>query len=691
MHWLVKSLVSSGKLGSDAVTPAPGMPTSRVWELVERAAGTPEDQLVPLVAQRLRLQPADLSNPTAGPLRIIPEKLARELNVLPLRENDQKLVVASADPMDFNAEQKLGFAAGRTIEFVLAGPRALERALRSAYPPEAALEALLSGRDQLLDAVSIVQEQKHEDISARDLEAAPVVKLTNMILSDAIRDRASDIHIEPVGTSGVVRVRVDGVMRMSMQLPLQALGRVISRIKILSNLDIADRVRPQDGRTRVRIGDREYDLRVSTVPLQGGEKAVIRVLAQGHDIRLGQLGLPPHELARVQKLLGQRDGIVAVTGPTGSGKTTTLYAALRELTDGTLNIVTVEDPVEYRIAGISQIQVEPRRGVTFASALRAVLRQDPDVILLGEMRDTETAGIAVQAAMTGHLVLGTLHANDAVGSVARLVDLGVERASLADSLRGALAQRLVRKLCSRCSAPVGDTLLPDEQRLAAKYGVKPLRRPVGCDVCAQSGYYGRLPVVEVMIVTPEIQQLIARGASSAELQRAALTGGMRPLQVVGLDSVKSGDTTLHEIERVLGEMSEETAAALAVAEEPTGPHILMADDDEVVRMVAREILEDAGYKVSEVENGRQALERLRTGAYSLLISDLDMPEVDGLTLLKRLRANASSAALPIIVLTGSESAEPAVMEAGADDYIRKPIEPARFIARVKAVLRRASI
>jgi Tfp pilus assembly pilus retraction ATPase PilT/ActR/RegA family two-component response regulator len=376
-----------------------------------------------------------------------------------------------------------------------------------------------------------------------------------------------------------------------------------------------------------------------------------------------------------------------VTGPTGSGKTTTLYAAIRELASGKVNIMTVEDPVEYELAGITQIQVEPKRGVTFASALRAILRQDPDVVFVGEIRDLETAEIAVQASMTGHLVLATLHTNDAVGIIPRLVDLGLSRASVAGSLRGVVAQRLVRRLCEHCGVKISGDLTEAEALLSRRDRVRPVVRAVGCQRCSQSGYRGRIVVAAVLVNTPDLQDVIARGGTTAELQQAAVAGGMRSMRDPALDLVAAGTTTLEEVERVLGEGAEEKPA-------PTidQPHVLLADDDVVVRTLARGLMEKNGLRVTEVGDGRAAVEQLvQDPDYSLLVLDLNMPAMGGLDVLRHVRKTGSIAALPVVVLTGSEeqASEADVMDAGADDYIRKPIDPPRFVARVKSVLRRA--
>ena len=329
-----------------------------------------------------------------------------------------------------------------------------------------------------------------------------------MIIRDGIAQQASDIHIEPGRKIGAVRYRVDGVLRKHMDLPMPAMNRIISRIKILAKLDIADRLRPQDGKARVRVKNSAYDLRISTLPAAGAEKCVIRILDSSAALTLDDLDLPALELERMRQLLSNREGVLVVTGPTGSGKTTTLYGGLRELADGKVNIMTVEDPIEYDLPAITQTQIETKQGVTFTSTLRAILRQDPDVILVGEIRDKETADTAAQAAMTGHLVLTTVHANDAVSAVSRLADLGLPYMTISAVMKGAVAQRLLRRVCSSCAEPVRGVLTPDERRLTENHGMEPVVRAVGCADCGFTGYRGRLPVVEVLTVGPRFQHAV---------------------------------------------------------------------------------------------------------------------------------------------------------------------------------------
>ena len=685
-HWLLQVAKGAG-LTVGSLQLAPGTPPLSAWRAVVGASAVTEDELAQLVAAHYRLGVADFDQAQARALRLIPESAARRYAIFPLREDDRQIHVATLDPTDLTVEQAVGFASGRRPVLEVAGPTALQEALDLAYAPERVASGLVdSAGADVEDAVRVVEEMEPQVLPAEAVEAPPIVKLANVILRAATTGRASDIHLEPGRGQGVVRFRVDGVLHKYMDLPMPVLNRVVSRIKILGKLDIADRLRPQDGRARIEVEGRTYDLRLSTVPARDAEKVVIRILDPESSKRLEDLDLTGRELNQVERLLSFRNGILIVTGPTGSGKTTTLYAAIRRLATGEVNIMTVEDPVEYELKGITQIQVEPRRGVTFASALRAILRQDPDIVFVGEIRDLETAEIAVQASMTGHLVLATLHTNDAVGVVPRLCDLGLDRASIAATLRGALAQRLVRRVCDGCATPVTGALTPEEQRLAAVYGVPPAVRAVGCRRCGQTGYRGRVPIVEVFSCSEEVERLITAGAPAAELHRAVVAGGMRSLRESALDQVRRGATTLREVERVLGEATDEGAA------EPAAQHVLLVDDDAVSRTLGRTLLEKVHYRVTEAGDGVAALERLRAAdAVSVMVLDLDMPRMNGRQVLEQVRRSPATAKLPVIVLTGSDALDTEIelMDRGADDYIRKPIDPPRFVARVRAALRRA--
>jgi type IV pilus assembly protein PilB len=692
---LVNAATRAGLAGTRNVTVTQGTSLGKAWELVARDLRMEQDTLAAKIAPALRMKLADFGGIEAKAKRLLPERVARKHGVHALRETDRELFVATSDPNNYDAEQDIAFASGRRVVFELASPAAIDRALTGAYSADGVVESLLSNADSTLaDAVRVLEEDEPEAMAEQDVDSAPLVKLTNLILSDAVQQGASDIHIEPGGAKGgAVRFRVDGVMRQHMALPMAAVNRIVSRIKVLGKLDIADRMRPQDGRTRIQVNQKAYDLRISTVPTRDAEKAVIRILRPDAAKSLGEVGLLPPELQRFRQLIGYRDGIVIVTGPTGSGKTTTMYSAVSDVADGQVNVMTVEDPIEYELAGITQIQVETKRNVTFASALRSILRQDPDVIFVGEIRDAETAEVAAHAAATGHLVLATLHTNDAMSSVSRLADLGLDRTTITAVLRGALAQRLVRRLCPDCKEFIFTGYTEEEDRLAQQFGVYPTMRPTGCANCNNTGYRGRLPISEVAVVTPAMAEQVGAGATAPQLQRLAVAQGMRPMREVALERVRLQETTLEEVERVLGEVADDAGgAALAQAAGP--PTVLLVDDDLMLRHLATNILQSGGYRVVQAEDGGAALQIVDSGQdISLVVTDLRMPGMDGEAVLKRLRSKVATAMLPIIVLTGSDEhdTEVRLMDAGADDYIRKPIDPPRFLARVKAALRRAGV
>jgi type II secretory ATPase GspE/PulE/Tfp pilus assembly ATPase PilB-like protein/ActR/RegA family two-component response regulator len=690
-HWLFRIAERAGIGGAEVPDLDPSAPVQQVWSSVVQALGVPDRRLSELVADYFRLKVSDLSVPDAQATEVIPEAMARQYHVFPLMLTDRHLVVATSDPTDLDAERSLGFTSGRTVVFQVASPGAIQDALDQSYASGDAVEGILTGLDDSeVGDVSVVEDRGPESISVEDVDSGPVIRLTNLILRDGIQAGASDIHVEPGRGKGNVRFRVDGVLRSHMELPMTALNRVISRIKILSKLDIADRLRPQDGKARVKVDALAYDLRVSTLPAGGAEKCVIRILDSNAQFTLDDLELPEPELLRFRELLTYREGVVLVTGPTGSGKTTTLYGALRELADGKVNIMTVEDPVEYELPAVTQTQVETKQGMTFAGALRAILRQDPDVILVGEIRDRETAETAAQAALTGHLVLATVHANDAVSAVARMGDLGLQYSTIASALRGALAQRLLRKICPACAEPVRGVLTPEEQRLTDRYSTEPMVRAVGCAECGFTGYRGRLPVQEVLMAGPRIQQAIEMRKGHTTLQQLAIQGGMRTMLEVALDWVSQGKTTLVEVERVLGQVIEEEKA-----EKRQGPaRILVVDDDEDARLMIVGLLEDEGYEVHQAPDGAAAVDILKEDPhFSLIMLDLFMPKMDGREVLQWVRGSVDTAAVPVLIRTGmeGEDSEAELLEAGADDYLTKELEPKRFLARVKAILRRAAL
>ncbi|MCS6996712.1 MAG: type II secretion system ATPase GspE [Casimicrobiaceae bacterium] len=487
----------------------------------------------------------------------ISARFLRDVRALPIAEDAETLTLAVADPFDELIEHA----------FRLVSERRIVRMVAVGSEVDAAIERLYGGGRGTatdLDTAMVEARAEGEAIDAdvqqlKDLASeAPVIRLVSVLINNALEARASDIHIEPFENRLVVRYRIDGVLHEVESPPKRMAPAIISRVKILANLDIAERRLPQDGRIRLRVQGKEIDLRISTVPTMHGESVVMRILDKGAvALNFSRLGFEPNVLAAFQRAISHPNGIVLVTGPTGSGKTTTLYTALDQLNKPDVKILTVEDPVEYQMPGINQIQVKPQIDLTFANALRAILRQDPDIIMIGEIRDLETAQIAVQAALTGHLVLSTLHTNDAPAAVTRLLDMGVEDYLLASTLVGVLAQRLVRTLCERCKAPQQlDPTLAEELGFARLLGPgQPANvyRAVGCRACAQTGYAGRLCIAEMMPLSEQLRRAIVRRAASSELRHQALAEGMVSMYDDGLRKVLAGVTTVEEVLRATRE------------------------------------------------------------------------------------------------------------------------------------------
>ncbi|HUL95712.1 MAG TPA: type II secretion system ATPase GspE [Usitatibacter sp.] len=481
-------------------------------------------------------------------------KFLRDAQAVPLREDDEEVALAVADPTDSYVLNAVQMASGKRVRPYIAAPNEID----------AALERLYGGGKSSMGAIvdniqSRDEEQDWGDVEhLKDLASeAPVIRLVNLLLSKALESRASDIHIEPFENRLVVRYRIDGVLHEVESPPRRLSAAVISRVKIMASLDIAERRLPQDGRIKLRIQGKEIDLRVSTVPTMHGESVVMRILDKGGvPLDFASLGFEGPALERFINCLDQVHGILLVTGPTGSGKTTTLYTALDRLNKPDVKIVTVEDPVEYQMPGINQIQVKPQIELTFANALRSIVRQDPDIIMVGEIRDVETVRIAMQSALTGHMVLSTVHTNDAPSTINRLLDMGAEDYLLTSTVNGILAQRLVRTLCQKCRAP--HEALPEvvEQMNLRRYvpeGRITLFKPVGCPECAGTGYWGRICIIEMMTMSDNLRSLIMRHATAGDLRAAAIMEGMETMFENGLRKSLAGLTTIEEVLRVTRE------------------------------------------------------------------------------------------------------------------------------------------
>lgn len=553
-------LVERGKLDAANLERAlrlqEGEGGERLGALLIRAGFASERDVTDALAEQLQLSVVAASDYPELPVleERVPARFIKESRAVPIREDESQLVLAMADPLDDYVISAFRMVTRRAVSPRLAVPSELEVAYERLYG---------SGKTSMDQIVGEVEtrdgEEESEDLAQlKELASeAPIIRLVSLIISHALEARASDIHIEPFENRLIVRYRVDGVMHEVESPPRRFSAAVISRIKIMASLDIAERRLPQDGRIKLRLQGKEIDLRVSTVPTMHGESVVMRILDKsGTTLDFVSLGFDPVSLERFLEVLAQPHGILLVTGPTGSGKTTTLYTALDKLNKPDVKILTVEDPVEYQMEGINQIQVKPQIGLTFANALRSIVRQDPDVIMIGEIRDLETAQIAVQSALTGHMVLSTLHTNDAASTVNRLLDMGMDDYLLTSTVNGILAQRLVRTLCVHCreSYPA----LPEvvqEMQLERFTAAKPvtLYRPIGCAECGGTGYSGRVSIVELLVMSDAIRSMVMRHVTAGEVRQQAINEGMQTMYENGLAKAVAGVTTIEEVLRVTRE------------------------------------------------------------------------------------------------------------------------------------------
>jgi type IV pilus assembly protein PilB len=530
----------------------------RLGEIFVEIGAISREELYEILQYVFESEYVDLSNYVIDPevISLISEKAALRFKLIPLSKNDDELIIAMANPLDVYA---IDFVRDHTkikkIKSLLASEEDVLNAITNYYE--------LGEYDDIIERLGteIIFKEEEEEEDSKKLEAisreAPIIQLVNMLIVQGVKDRASDVHIEPNEKGLLIRFRIDGMLHDIRTLPNTIKSAVISRTKILAKMDIAERRLPQDGRFQVKFGTREVDLRVSTIPTVLGEKVVLRLLDKSKGlIKLEQLGFSPEQLEEFKSIITKSYGIILLTGPTGSGKTTTLYAALNQVNSKDKNIITVEDPVEYKLDRINQIQVKPKINLIFANTLRSILRQDPDIIMVGEIRDTETAQIAVQAALTGHLVFSTLHTNDAASALTRLIDMDIETFLISSSVIGVIAQRLVRVICEKCKEEYtpGKNVLSglNIKNKSSDDGKVKLYRGAGCSFCKNTGYYGRTSIYELIVLDEEIKALIISKTSSNVIKDAAIKKGMKTLKDSGLEKVMQGITTLEEVIRVAG-------------------------------------------------------------------------------------------------------------------------------------------
>ncbi len=702
---------------------------------VEIANALAAQKKVPFVRLRNKRIPEET-------IALIPASLARKNKIVPIKKIDNALYVALADPLAAGAVDDVKFFTQLSVRIVITPERDILEAVDKYYPDRDIKQDLGFGMEQS-DLEVVKKEPDEESDYAELLNLAglpPVVRFTNAILAEAIKQGASDVHIEPQKDLLVVRNRIDGILTENLRTDKHLHPSVVSRIKILSDLDISIRRKPQDGKAQVKYGGKPFDLRISTIPTSYGEKITIRILnPDSAQLLPEQLGFDHRDLTNLLDALNMPQGIVLVTGPTGSGKSSTLYACLKKLNKPEVNIVTVEDPVEFDVGGINQVQINPKAGITFAAGLRSILRQDPDIVMVGEIRDAETARIAFQAAQTGHLVLSTLHTNDAPSAVTRLLDLGIEPFLVSGSLLAVLGQRLVRRICSHCKVEddPDPNMLRRVRHLIGDAKEAKFWKGAGCEACRGSGFSGRLGVFELLVATSELRKVIASNVSSQAFVEAADAEGFRKMTSDGVQKALDGLTTLGEVFRVappeVVSDPKETAPASSVsrdepyeakekaveatgfppsrriegdvgsdeppafAEDPRAfvsekPKILVADDNPVIREALKKILRKLDCEVLTATDGHAAFELAMESLPNLIITDFGMPVMNGFELIRKLKQHPASWQIPVLMLTARDEVESEIkaIEAGADDYLVKPVNAGRFLARVRRLLNRTN-
>ena len=701
------------------------------WDVLIVEKRVSEDALADTFAQWLTLPRVRIASASVEPeaTKAISEALARKHTCLPLKAEGRSLLLAMANPWDYEAIQDVQFASSLMVRPVVASRTEILDGIEAYYVTEGRLQAFVGQVPAATDFRVLTQDGEELDPDTSDTQSAatsgPVVKLCNVIFRDAITAKASDIHLEPELNDVQVRLRVDGVLRQYMQVPKWLQNALVSRLKILARLDITERRRPQDGRIKVQFQKRPIDIRVSILPTHFGEKVVMRLLGSANIPSFREMGFSDAQSAVAEQTLSQPQGMILVTGPTGAGKSTTLYSMIAKRQSVEVNIVTIEDPIEYQVPGINQVQVNTKAGLNFASYLRSILRQDPDVILVGEIRDLETAEITFQAAMTGHLVLSTLHTTGAVATITRLLDLGVDPFLITSAVDLVIAQRLVRRICRQCREPY----IPAAEVLETFHmaqGDMVFYRGSGCSACEQTGYNSRIGIYELMRLTPRVKELLTRRATEDDIRKMAALEGTRFLLEDAIDKVRQGLTTLDEVRRVIELEAEDIIRHLcescrqelqpewkicpyceartgqepgAASTQHTLPgtvaktlRVLVVDDDDDLQKLVRFALSRLPLAIDIVtaSDGVEALTIIAQQPPDLVIADVVMPRMDGLTLCQRLREDMRTAFVPIMMLTANtdEADRTKGYLVGTDDYVTKPFTVPDLNARVMRLLRR---
>ncbi len=659
-----------------------------IEEALEKLGFASEHQIYGNVSKMLDIPYVDLNIkiPSIFAVRLVLPWVLKKHVVIPLACDSETIEIATACPGDIFVIDDIAFATDRQV---------IERLARRRQIIET-LHDILGGDLGSGDLEVTHEEEHHEEeeyqaedfLQFDDIEAEnAAIKIANRLLKNAIYRSASDMHVEPRRDKVYIRDRVDGELHIVCELPFSTGIPVIGRLKILAKMDIAEKRRPQDGSLTVKTKKQQCDLRVSSIPTPFGEKIVIRFLYPNRgSVQLSEIGLLPDIAQRLVALAKSPQGFAIVTGPTGSGKSSTLCSIINSIKSEVTNIVSVEDPIEYKIPGVNQIGVNEKQGMTFAGALRAILRQDPDVVYVGEIRDPETAKTCIQAAQTGHMVFSTLHTNDAVSAITRLINIGIEPYNIASSLSAVLAQRLSRRICRECAYQVVPS--PDEERALSVLGTEvqySLSRGAGCEKCYNSGFSGRIAVTELLVIDDHIRSQIVEGASTNEVLDSARKSGMRTMWETGLTLVAQGVTTLEEMARHV------PRSVVEHVHGDTPQTILIADDDPEIQTLIEMALRPLKARVYAASDGEAALSMIFANPPDVVITDVNMPKCDGITLCRKIRENPKTAHIPVIVLTAdaTEDAEISSLETGANDFVRKPFNRKTLPARVRAVYKRS--
>jgi type IV pilus assembly protein PilB len=728
-EWLLKPLIKSGVLSLEAgktLTSGPGKSENNsLYDKIISKGYIAEDQLCNLLSRIFQIPVINIETIEIDKkaIEILPKEICRKHKIFPISMDENFITIAVFDPVNLEAENEIAFITSRLVKPALSTKSLIEEKINEFYNPAIYVDDISEKLSAPADSIKINSEDAEPEQTETENMAAPIVKLVNSLLNDAIDKAASDIHVEPIEKKLLIRFRVDGILKKIMEIPKYAAPQLLARLKVISQLDVAETRKPQDGQAKLNRGGIIIDLRVSILPTSYGEKAVIRILdSRRSNIPFEALGIIGDNLKKLTRVLSLKQGIILATGPTGSGKTSTLYAALNKIKSPTTNILTIEDPIEYTMEGTNQVQVNIKSGITFATALRSFLRQDPDVILVGEIRDKETAEISIQASLTGHLVLSTLHTNSAIETITRLIDIGVDRYKVSSAISALIAQRLVRKICPKCRQETDITdseqeilSMLQQENLATKF-----YKGIGCIHCDFSGYKERIGIYEILIIDNDIREMINKGSSANEIETVAKRKGFRNFTQEALVMISTGVTDVAEVSRVISlnadavssdvssakqvglksyaeavdsKLNQEKPPVVQTGRQKENLKILVVEDDNIMRRIVSTFLKkERIYQVSEAADGEQALQLISKDPPDLILLDILMPKMNGYEVCRNLRNDSKYAKIPIIMLSSLEDKEDLVkgFDLGIDDYISKPVDQQVLIARVNALLRRTT-